>query len=151
MLPPQKPLPHHERFSRRSCSERHHTRVPFCIPSSICSHKHSPSAKCKNSHIYIEWVHGGFNRVFLFLPSLAYKTQVLYGVRLFRREREHFAVVGKSLQIFYSVLYCVVFLLSITQKLQQIDSFTAPQSQNVLELRAQCLPNFIINSNNSLI
>jgi len=58
---------------------------------------------------------------------------------------------GKSPQIFFSVLYCVVFLLSTTQKRQQIDYFTAPQSWNALEPRAQCLPDFLINFNNSLI
>lgn len=69
------------------------------------------------------------------------------------RERQSFAVVyvWQNPQIFFSVLYCLYFLLSTTEKLQQIDSFTAPQSQNTLEPKAQCLPNFRIICNNSLI
>lgn len=75
-------------------------------------------------------MHCGFNRVFIFLPLLAHKAQILDGERLMGRERESFAVVyvWQNPQIFFSVLYCLYFLLSTTEKLQQIGSFTAPQS-----------------------
>lgn len=75
-------------------------------------------------------MHCAFNRVFIFLPLLARKARILDGERLMGREGERFAVVyvWQNPQIFFSVLYSLYFLLSATEKLQQIDSFTAPQS-----------------------